>query len=161
MGSVDNTEFSREDSGKWILENGEIDSAVDSPSKNDEPRNSPTFSNSATSIERQRSIMRKRNAAQGNNDPRMTRLESGVDRGLKSLRFLDRTVTGKEVDEWNAIERRFNQAAIEGRIFRDNFGDCIGSINSRVFFFVLFVFKVIFLGMRLNGKMITFCNFLF
>lgn len=120
MGPVDNNLIP-------FLENVEIDDTDDLSSKNDKASSTSKFSNSETNIERQKSIMRKRNATQGNNPSRMTRQESGAARGLKSLRFLDRTVTGKEVDAWKAIERRFNQAAVEGRIFRDNFGVCIGT----------------------------------
>lgn len=110
-----------------FLEDVDIDDTADSSSKNDMASSSSKFSKSASNIERQQSnIMRKRNVVQGNNPYRMTRQESGVARGLKSLRFLDRTVTGKEGDAWKAIERRFHQAAVEGRIFRHNFGPCIG-----------------------------------
>lgn len=109
-----------------FLEDVDIDDTADSSSKNDMASSTSKFSNSASNIERQKSNMRKRNVAQGNNPYRISRQESGVARGLKSLRFLDRTVTGKEGDAWKAIERRFHQAAVEGRIFRDNFGACIG-----------------------------------
>ncbi|KAL3620641.1 hypothetical protein CASFOL_035553 [Castilleja foliolosa] len=65
--------------------------------------------------------------------PRMGRLESGVTRGLKSLRFLDRTITGKEEDAWRAIEKRFNHNAVDGKLFKDKFGVCIGMGDSKEF----------------------------
>ncbi|GLJ40328.1 hypothetical protein SUGI_0829120 [Cryptomeria japonica] len=45
------------------------------------------------------------------------------ERGLKSLRFLDRSA---EKDAWKTVERRFDQIAVEGRLSRQNFGSCIG-----------------------------------
>ncbi|GFP80331.1 putative respiratory burst oxidase homolog protein h [Phtheirospermum japonicum] len=63
----------------------------------------------------------------------MGRLESSVTRGLKSLRFLDRTMTGKEEDAWRAIEKRFNQNAVDGKLFKDKFGVCIGMGDSKEF----------------------------
>lgn len=58
--------------------------------------------------------------------PMVERTASSAARGLKSLRFLDRTVTGKEMDAWRPIERRFNQFAVNGRLSREKFGICVG-----------------------------------
>ncbi|KAL4303719.1 hypothetical protein GQ457_10G011200 [Hibiscus cannabinus] len=60
------------------------------------------------------------------NTARVQRSGSTASRGLQSLRFLDRTVTGKEGDTWKSIERRFNQCAVKGRLYRDKFGACVG-----------------------------------
>ncbi|KAL3849703.1 hypothetical protein ACJIZ3_011585 [Penstemon smallii] len=65
--------------------------------------------------------------------PRIGRLESGAKQGLMSLHFLDRTTTGKEEDAWMAIENRFNQIALNGRLFKDKFGACIGMGDSKEF----------------------------
>ncbi|CAA0823154.1 Putative respiratory burst oxidase homolog protein H [Striga hermonthica] len=73
------------------------------------------------------------NDSDGKTGPRIGRLESGVDRGLRSLRFLDRTTTGKEEDSWRAIEKRFHQLSVEGRLFKDKFGVCIGLGDSKEF----------------------------
>lgn len=58
--------------------------------------------------------------------PKMGRTTSTAAKGLNSLRFLDRTVTGKEGDAWRSIERRFNQFAVEGKLPKDKFGICLG-----------------------------------
>ncbi|CAN4098885.1 unnamed protein product [Withania somnifera] len=63
----------------------------------------------------------------------MGRMESGVSRGLKSLWFLDRKTTGKEGDSWKSVEKRFNQNAVNGRLFREKFGTCIGMGESKEF----------------------------
>lgn len=47
-------------------------------------------------------------------------------------------MTGKEGDAWRSVEKRFNQNAVNGRIFREKFGTCIGilvetSIRNRNF----------------------------
>ncbi|XP_042482919.1 putative respiratory burst oxidase homolog protein H [Macadamia integrifolia] len=65
--------------------------------------------------------------------PRLGRAYSGASRGLQSLRFLDRTTTGKEGDAWKAVERRFNQLATGERLSRDSFGRCIGMGESKEF----------------------------
>ncbi|XP_051132221.1 putative respiratory burst oxidase homolog protein H [Andrographis paniculata] len=66
--------------------------------------------------------------------PKLGRLESGATRGLMSLRFLDRTRTGKEEDAWKAIEKRFYENAVDGqRLCKDNFGICIGMRDSSDF----------------------------
>ncbi|VYS59469.1 unnamed protein product [Arabidopsis thaliana] len=57
---------------------------------------------------------------------RVERTTSSAARGLQSLRFLDRTVTGRERDSWRSIENRFNQFAVDGRLPKDKFGVCIG-----------------------------------
>ncbi|CAN6984501.1 unnamed protein product [Brassica oleracea var. botrytis] len=57
---------------------------------------------------------------------RVERTTSSAARGLQSLRFLDRTVTGRERDSWRSIENRFNQFAVDGRLPKEKFGICIG-----------------------------------
>ncbi|XP_055960251.1 putative respiratory burst oxidase homolog protein H [Mercurialis annua] len=64
---------------------------------------------------------------------RMERTASSAARGLNSLRFLDRTVTGKEGDAWRSIEKRFDQFAVDDRLSRDKFGICIGLGESKEF----------------------------
>ncbi|PIN10074.1 Ferric reductase, NADH/NADPH oxidase [Handroanthus impetiginosus] len=106
------------DSVKWTaLEKIEIDSMSDTPKE--------------SSFDRKNSL-KKRNGVQ-ESAPRMGRLESSATRGLMSLRFLDRTTTGKEEDAWKTIEKRFNQNAIDGRLFKDKFGVCIGMGDSKEF----------------------------
>lgn len=71
---------------------------------------------------------------------RVERTTSSAARGLQSLRFLDRTVTGRERDSWRAIENRFNQLAIDGRLPKEKFGVCIGKTINNQFFHVNIVF---------------------
>ncbi|KAL4610343.1 hypothetical protein ACB092_08G044300 [Castanea dentata] len=117
-------------SSKWILESIEIDPLVDVPIGNNErDETSSPFKplKQIKSLKKSTSSVRKRNGIQSNNNvPRMGRMASGASRGLKSLRFLDRTMTGKEADAWRSIEKRFNQHAPDGSLGRDKFGTCIG-----------------------------------
>lgn len=65
---------------------------------------------------------------------RVERTTSSAARGLQSLRFLDRTVTGRERDSWRSIENRFNQFAVDGRLPKEKFGICIGiTIDTLIF----------------------------
>ncbi|MFS7943020.1 putative NAD(P)H oxidase (H(2)O(2)-forming) [Helianthus anomalus] len=66
----------------------------------------------------------------GGGAPKMGRTTSTAAKGLNSLRFLDRTVTGKEGDAWRSIERRFNQFAVVGKLPKDKFGICLGMGDS-------------------------------
>lgn len=68
----------------------------------------------------------KRAAPPGGGMPKMGRTTSSAAKGLNSLRFLDRTVTGKEGDAWRAIDRRFQQFSVDGKLPRDKFGICVG-----------------------------------
>ncbi|KAL3530670.1 hypothetical protein ACH5RR_009992 [Cinchona calisaya] len=136
VGSIDNRELSGGESVKWILDSVEIDNMADDVvvvlDNHEQPGSIPKNTNQ-TSFERQASNVRKRNGIHGNHPNGIKRQESGAGRGIKSLRFLDRTNTGKEVDAWRAIERRFNHNAVDGRIFRDKFGVCIGMAESKEF----------------------------
>ncbi|KAK8605022.1 hypothetical protein V6N13_082481 [Hibiscus sabdariffa] len=78
-----------------------------------------------SSFRRLVSSARKRNDG-APNIPKVRRTGSTATRGLQSLRFLDRTVTGKEGDAWKSTERRFNQFAVNGMLYRDKFGACVG-----------------------------------
>ncbi|KAL3735246.1 hypothetical protein ACJRO7_024387 [Eucalyptus globulus] len=115
-------------SARCSLESIEMDSAVETsessapPHPNDIPL--PSRRNSSTT--------RKRNVSYGG-IPRMERTASSASRGLMSLRFLDRTITGKEGDAWRSIEKRFHQHATNGQLSRDKFGVCIGMGDSKEF----------------------------
>lgn len=62
-----------------------------------------------------------------NDGPRFERqVTSSATRGLDGLRFVDRVMTGKEADAWMAIEKRFQQFSIDGKLPREKFGICIG-----------------------------------
>jgi hypothetical protein len=117
-----------EESSIWILESIGVDQMVDVPmDNNDAAADHTTMNGTTSSLKKSNSSARKRN---GVVVPRMGRMTSGAARGLKSLRFLDRTTTGKEADAWRCIERRFNQHAVDGRLSRDKFGTCIGNLPS-------------------------------
>ncbi|CAH9130289.1 unnamed protein product [Cuscuta epithymum] len=60
-------------------------------------------------------------------------IQSGASRGFNGLRFLDRSITGKEADAWKTIEKHFHQNAESGRLYRDKFGTCIGMGDSKEF----------------------------
>lgn len=106
------------ESKKWILDPEEVHvMMVDVPINGDDD-----------DVE-ERNGSHKRSEDDGVSRPRMKNLgrrKSKAERGLKSLRFLDRSVTGKEGDAWRAIESRFHQYALDGRLSRDKFGTCIG-----------------------------------
>ncbi|CAN6471109.1 unnamed protein product [Victoria cruziana] len=69
---------------------------------------------------------------------RMERTATSAERGLRSLRFLQMVSEGKEGEEWQAVEKRFHQCAADGRLYRENFGRCIGMDNSKDFAAQLF-----------------------
>ncbi|KAH7656820.1 NAD(P)H oxidase (H(2)O(2)-forming) protein [Dioscorea alata] len=57
------------------------------------------------------------------------RLRSSAELGLKGLRFLDKN----SGSGWKAVERRFEQFSVDGRLPRENFGRCIGMADSKEF----------------------------
>lgn len=138
-----------DNSSEWVLQSIEIDQMVDVPIDDDNDNDNDDETESIISkssneilLKRSNRSERKRNGVQGS-VPRMGRMASGAARGLKSLRFLDRTITGKETDAWKSIERRFKQHAVDGRLSRDKFATCIGKFIRNmmctfgIFFFVL------------------------
>lgn len=129
-----------ETSTKWMLETIEIEKMVDVP-MDDEPQSTvvPKWSSTdQTTMNKSESFARRRNGVQGP-ITKMQRMTSGATKGLNSLRFLDRTITGKEGDAWKSVEKRFNQHAVDGRISKEKFAACIGNIYILpIFFLVLF-----------------------
>ncbi|XP_068339929.1 putative respiratory burst oxidase homolog protein H [Pyrus communis] len=117
----------QKDPNQWKLETIDIDPMVDIPLSNNDTEGNVTKSSNDATLKRNNSSVRKRNGVQGNNHGSVgCRAEPGGKEGIKSLRFLDRTATGKEVDAWKQVEKRFNQYAVAGRLSRDKFGACIG-----------------------------------
>lgn len=111
-----------EDSAECVLEKIQIDSMENVPIEDDVKR--PAY---PTNLKKVTSNLKKRNnQVQNSNHKMMGRTESGAKRGLMSLRFLDRTTTGKEEDAWRKIEKRFPQNEVDGRLYKDKFGICIG-----------------------------------
>ncbi|XVE59167.1 hypothetical protein DITRI_Ditri05aG0023900 [Diplodiscus trichospermus] len=103
------------------------------------PRNSstspalPRDASRVTSFRRLISTARKRSNGAPPKMAKVQRTASSAARGLQSLRFLDRTVTGKEMDAWKSTEKRFNQFAVDGKLRRDKFGVCVGMGDSKEF----------------------------
>uniref|UniRef100_A0A7N1A367 Uncharacterized protein n=1 Tax=Kalanchoe fedtschenkoi TaxID=63787 RepID=A0A7N1A367_KALFE len=128
------------DATKWILESVEVDRMVDIPINNDVQQQQQSAGHIDLSFRRNASNVRKpiNNGAYPPTLHNMGRTASTAARGLKSLRFLDRTVTGKEADAWKAVERRFSQYANDGRLSADKFGPCIGMGDSKEFAMELF-----------------------
>ncbi|KAI4382352.1 hypothetical protein MLD38_008326 [Melastoma candidum] len=54
-------------------------------------------------------------------------------KGTKNLRFLDKTISGRETDAWKSVEKRFSQFAVDGRLSKDKFGACVGMGDSKEF----------------------------
>ncbi|XP_066350907.1 respiratory burst oxidase homolog protein E-like [Miscanthus floridulus] len=65
----------------------------------------------------------------------LNRSRSGARRALKGLRFISRTTTDADgaAALWRAVEERFNALATDGLLARDDFGDCIGMVDSKEF----------------------------
>ncbi|KAH6814591.1 ferric reductase-like transmembrane component family protein [Perilla frutescens var. frutescens] len=122
-----------DDSEKWVLEKIHIDNMADvSLEDGKKLDSSPKSVNEEGSLDKRSTSLRKRKTVQ-DSVPKMGRMESGAKRGLMSLRFLDRAKTGKEEDAWKAIEKRFHHNKVDGRLFKDKFGACIGMGDSKEF----------------------------
>ncbi|NP_001352479.1 Respiratory burst oxidase homolog protein E [Zea mays] len=64
----------------------------------------------------------------------LNRSRAGARRALKGLRFISRTTGSVEAAElWRRVEERFNDLAREGLLSRDDFGECIGMVDSKEF----------------------------
>ncbi|KAK2985568.1 hypothetical protein RJ640_025001 [Escallonia rubra] len=123
---MDNAKLTRGESVKWILESIEIDQMVDVPIDSEQPS---TAAKTPRVVSFKANSMRKRGGVAFS---KMGRLKSGASRGLNSLHFLDKNM-GKEGDAWKAVEKRFNQYALDGTITREKFGVCIGMGDSKEF----------------------------
>ncbi|CAL0302723.1 unnamed protein product [Lupinus luteus] len=123
-----------DDSSQWILDSIDIDPiVVDHVPKNNNNSDVQAYQQSKVvkapndaALNRNASNVRSRNGNSQGHNIKMQRLQSGAARGLKGLRFLDRTVTGKEADAWKSIEKRFVQHAVDGRLSKEKFGICVG-----------------------------------
>ncbi|XP_047979362.1 putative respiratory burst oxidase homolog protein H [Salvia hispanica] len=116
------------DSQNWVLEKIHIDSMAEVKMEEDSKKQ---FSSSLSFNERSTSL-RHRKPIPGSG-PVIERMESGAKKGLMSLRFLDRAKTGKEEDAWKDIEKRFHNNSVDGMLFKEKFGACIGMGDSKEF----------------------------
>lgn len=75
------------------------------------------------------------------------RLQSHAELGLKGLRFLDNN-SSKEGEGWKAVEKRFEQFAVAGKLHKENFGRCIGEslkyFNQKPFLSILVFIRICF-----------------
>ncbi|KAK4790572.1 hypothetical protein SAY86_017876 [Trapa natans] len=118
----------RDDSAKWMLEGIEVGDCIVVPIHSDNDVTTSPYMMSGQDLQSPTSATispETRNGFLGN-EPRIVRTGSSAKKGIKSLRFLDRTVTGKEIDAWKSVEKRFHQFAFDGRLPRDKFGACVG-----------------------------------
>nr|XP_010917407.1 respiratory burst oxidase homolog protein E isoform X3 [Elaeis guineensis] len=70
---------------------------------------------------------------------RLDRTRSGAQRALKGLRFISRTTGSVGAAElWRRVEERFASLAKDGLLSRDDFGECIGMVDSKEFAVGLF-----------------------
>lgn len=164
-----------DDSSAWILESIEIDSIVEVPKIDNEttlestivkaPHEALLNVNNVRSRNHQNNVNINING-NGNVNSKMVRLQSGASRGLKGLRFLDRTVTGKENDAWKSIEKRFLQHAVNGKLSKDKFGTCMGIVYTIYFLcFCFLIFLVVLISdyvskhcfHRYGGRFKGFC----
>lgn len=139
-------------SSRWSLDSIEIDMAVETMESSAPPRPNDI----PLPLSRNTSTTRKRNASCGG-IPRMERTTSSASRGLMSLRFLDRTMTGKEGDAWRSIEKRFNQHAMNGQLSRDKFGVCIGWSLESLAAIRIMIFEKNNCTIWLKSDMVLFC----
>ncbi|KAL5764229.1 hypothetical protein ACOSP7_016579 [Xanthoceras sorbifolium] len=129
------------DDSKWMLESVEVDRMTEVPIGDHDQQAQGRPSSAAkppvgASFMRNTSQFKKRTSGPLNGKgapPQMERTASTAARGLKSLRFLDRTVTGKENDAWRSIDRRFHQFAVNDKLPKEKFGICIGMGESKEF----------------------------
>lgn len=139
-----------------VLESLEVDRMVDVPINDDTSGRVVSKPPTAPSLRRNASTAIRRSGMLGTNSIRnpakMDRTASSAARGLQSLRFLDRTVTGKENDAWRSIERRFQQFAVNGRLPKDKFGICVGNAfsfsqkkkkNQKLFLLICFLVSIL------------------
>ncbi|XP_072989307.1 respiratory burst oxidase homolog protein E-like [Typha latifolia] len=85
---------------------------------------------------------------------RLNRSRSGAQRALKGLRFISRSTGSVEAAElWRRVEERFNALAKDGMLSRDDFGECIGMVDSKEF--ALGIFDALARRSRQNLERIT------
>ncbi|XP_042466950.1 putative respiratory burst oxidase homolog protein H isoform X1 [Zingiber officinale] len=76
-------------------------------------------------------------AGRPNPQSKMARMTSRAQTGIRGLQFLDKTSGGS--GGWEAVEKRFEQLAVDGRLPKENFGRCIGMAESKEFAEEIFV----------------------
>ncbi|XP_050219124.1 respiratory burst oxidase homolog protein E [Mercurialis annua] len=72
---------------------------------------------------------------------KLERTRSGAQQALKRLRFISKTTDGVSDDSnelWKRVESRFNSLAKDCLLAREDFGECIGMVNSKEFAVCIF-----------------------
>ncbi|PIA43190.1 hypothetical protein AQUCO_02000554v1 [Aquilegia coerulea] len=65
---------------------------------------------------------------------KLQRTRSSAQQALKGLRFINKTTGTIDKNElWLQVESRFNSLAMDGLLSRENFGECIGMLDSKEF----------------------------
>ncbi|KAJ4708846.1 putative Respiratory burst oxidase [Melia azedarach] len=65
---------------------------------------------------------------------KLERTRSGARRALKGLRFISTTTGASDTEElWRKVESRFGTLAEDGLLAREDFGECIGMVDSKEF----------------------------
>lgn len=63
----------------------------------------------------------------------LQRTRSGAQRALKGLRFISQTTAEDAAAIWQQVEARFDRLAKNGLLAREDFGECIGMMDSKEF----------------------------
>ncbi|KAG6771966.1 hypothetical protein POTOM_023361 [Populus tomentosa] len=71
---------------------------------------------------------------------KLDRSKLSAQRGLKGLRFINKTTgtTSESNELWKRVESRFKLLAKDGLLAREDFGECIGMMNSKEFAVCIF-----------------------
>ncbi|CAK7352320.1 unnamed protein product [Dovyalis caffra] len=70
---------------------------------------------------------------------KLDRSKLSAQRGLQGLRFISKTTGTSESNElWKRVESRFKLLAKDGLLAREDFGECIGMVNSKEFAVCIF-----------------------
>ncbi|KAJ8750892.1 hypothetical protein K2173_016073 [Erythroxylum novogranatense] len=71
---------------------------------------------------------------------KLQRTRSSAQRALKGLRFISKNTVGVSDSEemWRRVESRFNSLAKDGLLAREDFGECIGMVDSKEFAVCIF-----------------------
>ncbi|KAK6236608.1 hypothetical protein SCA6_011945 [Theobroma cacao] len=65
---------------------------------------------------------------------KLQRTKSSAQRALRGLRFISKTTGANDAEEmWRRVESRFESLAKDGLLAREDFGDCIGMVDSKEF----------------------------
>ncbi|GMI89386.1 hypothetical protein like AT1G19230 [Hibiscus trionum] len=65
---------------------------------------------------------------------KLQRTKSCAERALKGLRFISRNTGANDAEEmWKRVESRFESLAKDGLLAREDFGECIGMVDSKEF----------------------------